>query len=1510
MKNISIFLIITFFIRINSQIKENPKFLVEAKNLLLLSSNNDYYYAIASNKIFKINKESGSHVIINDDNIYNIIDYNYFASNAYNNYLFKHLNNQLTSLKYTFNFEYYQIIYSSSISFQNITDRYGKNTCFYEMIPVDGIAKDNEFFIYGYSPDSGNLLFIKISGSGCGASPIDKINEKLSCKIIGNEFFVCATIISSNLEVLCFRFYSVFREEALTRLANSNPLFYNSISSFGLYNTDDDYVKLLCRQNSQLIQCEFFKIILLPQISVPFYKNDFSLLGNEKISFTATNNFSEKNCYLSQFISEYLFCCAIDNYIECYRINRTTYNPIKKFKIFIEGDNSYLTIKSNSNYLTFFFINYLNNKYSVYEYYIYEPSCQNKNFEISNNNFNDNSMEENRGKLSNFFTVKTNKYYFEIKNSSNEYGYFTLNDQILNGKIIISNNNYNLDFIVTNNGIIKNAIINANYIVSVEDEEAYSKKCKLILNFKNCYKSCETCSVGVGGSNENQHNCITCWDKYYLSPENNNNCYSIDEKKKNWYFDSNTLKFGFCHEECKTCSGPNNFNCTSCNNGLYLDKGYCTNQCSPENFPMGIQNDEDDYFLCRECHQNCQTCSNSKIFTGMNCETCKENQIKYNDNCYEIYDSSKKIFSVPNDSDINNQLSSCFQKFGLYIKEDFKECIPFPNEDEGYYLSNSETGLLSKCYANCLSCYQGPVRDNAGIIQSMECSKCKDSSITNKKMIKVDNNCFKSINYSENSITFDISEINPNNAVGTCKSFGKAIYYGENNCVNKPENSYFVLKNSRDTGVIKNFIENDIFELINEFKNEIKNDINSFKNKSRAINGSNFLSVFLNSNNLDPETQFKNGVSAVDLGNCTNILKEHYKIPKEEELIIMNMELKNDENQKNKRDDDNASILGKRTLLEVFDYSGKMLNLSICKEDIKIMNYIGDVKELDINSAKYLSGKGIDVFNANDDFFNDICHHYDFPDGKDIIINDRRNDFYQNASFCQDGCIYDGINYTLMVANCICKPNKLQEIKKNITEFVEKIEFINFKTIKKAFLENLFSFNYEVLRCYNLVFNTKILLSNIGFYCLMSMFTLQIIYVFVYLLKKLNSIKNFLLKFENKKYNKNNVKNKRNINIINNKGFKNNHNKNDSNKKFLATPPQRNKNQIKSPDNSSKKISLLNKTKNNNINKNNKFQPSNKLKVKAFYKFNPKQNSYISKNLDNNIRIHNIYNKNNFGLKNNSYKHKKIIKDFKGKGIKFININNNNYFYNIEKSKLNKNLTNKHSNRLFKNINDLNEMNYEEAILYDKRGYLKIYWEFLVDSQIILVTFCTDNYLDLFIIKLSFFICNFQISSFLNTFFYTDKFISDSYHNDGVLDFISGLPKSIYSFIATLITTNLLRMLSTSKSELINLIKVNRMHNNYAHLINVKLIKLRNKLIIYFIIVYILSLFFLYYVTAFCAVYRNSQKYLFFGCLESFGMDCLVAFVICIFLALFRLISIKKHIKCFYILANIINAFL
>ena len=159
---------------------------------------------------------------------------------------------------------------------------------------------------------------------------------------------------------------------------------------------------------------------------------------------------------------------------------------------------------------------------------------------------------------------------------------------------------------------------------------------------------------------------------------------------------------------------------------------------------------------------------------------------------------------------------------------------------------------------------------------------------------------------------------------------------------------------------------------------------------------------------------------------------------------------------------------------------------------------------------------------------------------------------------------------------------------------------------------------------------------------------------------------------------------------------------------------------------------------------------------------------------------------------------------------------------NKSKSKENK----KDISRILNNDEDLQDMDYEEAIIYDKRNYLRMFWSFLLDSQIILGTFCTENYLNLFIIKLSFFVFTFQISFFLNALFYTDEYVSDAYHNDGVLDFITGLPKSIYSFIATLITTNLLTMLSNSKSELTEVINNRRQYNNYLDIIDKKLSKL------------------------------------------------------------------------------------
>ena len=156
-------------------------------------------------------------------------------------------------------------------------------------------------------------------------------------------------------------------------------------------------------------------------------------------------------------------------------------------------------------------------------------------------------------------------------------------------------------------------------------------------------------------------------------------------------------------------------------------------------------------------------------------------------------------------------------------------------------------------------------------------------------------------------------------------------------------------------------------------------------------------------------------------------------------------------------------------------------------------------------------------------------------------------------------------------------------------------------------------------------------------------------------------------------------------------------------------------------------------------------------------------------------------------------------------------------------------------------------------------------------------------------------------------FFYTDEYISDAYHNNGILDFVSGLPKIIYSTLRSYIITTLLEKLSNRENELNKIIKEKNKDKKYEEIINIELNKLRNKLIIYYMIVFLLSLFFLYFIAAFCAVYRYSQIYLFSGFIESFTIDLLIAILVCLFISLFRYKSIQNKSKCCHKLSNLIK---
>ena len=118
--------------------------------------------------------------------------------------------------------------------------------------------------------------------------------------------------------------------------------------------------------------------------------------------------------------------------------------------------------------------------------------------------------------------------------------------------------------------------------------------------------------------------------------------------------------------------------------------------------------------------------------------------------------------------------------------------------------------------------------------------------------------------------------------VRTCPN-GTYQFSLNNSCLDFCPYNYEIIKGKC---IIKSF-EPEIS--VNDFKNQITDDITSYVNSSKVINGSNFLAAVLSSDTMNQEEQLKNGISAVDLVNCTNVIKEYYKIPQEESLININL---------------------------------------------------------------------------------------------------------------------------------------------------------------------------------------------------------------------------------------------------------------------------------------------------------------------------------------------------------------------------------------------------------------------------------------------------------------------------------------------------------------------------------------------------------------------------------------------------------------------------------------------
>ena len=209
---------------------------------------------------------------------------------------------------------------------------------------------------------------------------------------------------------------------------------------------------------------------------------------------------------------------------------------------------------------------------------------------------------------------------------------------------------------------------------------------------------------------------------YNFSSGSDYNCYTEQEIAiihPDFYLDKALQEYVLCNSGCKTCYGPTDENCLSCKNDNYLYKGKCYPTCPKGTFDLINSNGNK---TCEDCYQNCGDYIKKGNSLKMMCTSCPENSIIYkpdnNDpysfNCYKIFDNDTKSFYSP---ESDNEISSCFELIGKYIKEDSNECINMPESE--YFVSNVTTGLLKQCQSSCLTCSKGATNDNPN------CDSCK-----------------------------------------------------------------------------------------------------------------------------------------------------------------------------------------------------------------------------------------------------------------------------------------------------------------------------------------------------------------------------------------------------------------------------------------------------------------------------------------------------------------------------------------------------------------------------------------------------------------------------------------------------------------------------------------------------------------------------------------------------------------------------------------------------------------
>ena len=545
---------------------------------------------------------------------------------------------------------------------------------------------------------------------------------------------------------------------------------------------------------------------------------------------------------------------------------------------------------------------------------------------------------------------------------------------------------------------------------------------------------------------------------------------------------------------------------------------------------------------------------------------------------------------------------------------------------------------------------------------------------------------------------------------------------------------------------------------------------------------------------------------------------------------------------------------------EVYDsIKGENLNLNLCED-----------KNINLFVHAEIDKEKLYLYNQSSEYYTDPCKSYTTENGTDKTIVDRKSDFgNNNYSLCEINCTLEDYDLLSEMAKCNCKANpvriNLQEMQLN-----KSLLFNNFVDLKN-------STNFFVVKCYKYLFKKDGISLNMGSYILLVIILIYFICLLFFLIFGYKSLLFNINLFKRD-------------NIIKENNMKKVCFEKSDNQKFKRT-----KTNVIRQNSETKNINIYlnNFSKIINRSKTNKIQKSDVKVIKSHKRKSKGEPPKIKRELSILTTC-----KSKDGLKRSStfkIKNKKMIQP-KIIDPKIDTLENKTLQTksDVDNNKINTNYLKYHYNDY-----EVNNLNYEDAILKDNRNYWQYYFSLLRTNHLVIFTFYTKDY-NPRVIKILLFFFKFSLFFTVNDFFFNDVSMRKIYADHGKYNFIYQLPQIVYSFLITRVVNIIIKTLSLPQKILLSI----KLHtNDNKEPIEKKIKCLKIKFVTFFTLTFILLTLFWYYISCFCIVYKNTQKFLIKDTLISFSLAFIYPVFSCLIPGLMRIPSIKakrKDKSCLY----------